>query len=147
MNKNWKTTFYLLFLPVVLSSCSLPVDTGLAELAVTDFHESYNRASFKAIHDNASPDFKAFIPQDKFVLLLGKLHARLGQHQSSNLINWTAKSSIKDGATITLTYDAVYDNDDRAKESFTFKVNDGMARLYNFNVASEVLNRSKDTDI
>jgi len=141
----WKNICCLLLLPVMLSSCSLPVDTDLAELAVADFHDRYNRAAFKAIHKAANPDFKKFISQDKFSLLLGRLHSGLGQHKSSSLANWTAENSIREGATITLTYDAIYEKDDTVRESFTFKVKDGIARLYNFNVSSEVLSKNRNS--
>ena len=139
-----RRTLLIILLAPMFSGCSLSVNTDLAELAVDQFHESYNNGSFETIYVNASPDFQDFVAEDKFTRLLKKLRSGLGQHKSSSLINWSAKSSIRDGATITLIYSAVYEYDDKAKESFTFKVNDGLASLSNFNVSSEVLSRMTD---
>ncbi len=136
--------FLIIWLVSILSACSLPVDTTLTELAVEQFHESYNKGSFKTIYANASPDFQDFVPEDKFTRLLKKLRSRLGQHKSSKLISWSSKSSNRGTTIITLIYEAHYEFDDKAKESFTFKVNDGLARLRNFNVASEVMQKSTD---
>ncbi len=135
----------LIWLVSIVSSCSWSVDTDLAELAVGQFHESFNRGSFQTIYTNASPEFQNYVTKDKFIRLLTKLRSGIGQHKSSNLINWSAKSSLGGGTAITLVYNAQYEYDDKAKESFTFQVNDGLAKLYNFNVSSEVL--SKLTDI
>lgn len=128
----------------MISACSWSVDTDLAELAVDQFHESYNKGSFETIYRNASPEFQNFVAQDKFIRLLKKLHRTLGQHKGSDRINWSAKSSVRDGTTITLIYKAQYEYDHKAKESFTFVINDGMARLKNFNVSSEMMNRLTD---
>jgi len=106
---------------------------------VDQFHLSYNKGSYRTIFTNASPEFQGFITEDKFTRLLQKLHTGLGQHQSSRRISWKANSSISTGTTITLVYEAVYDKDDAARETFTYKVKDGFAKLYNFNVSSKVL--------
>jgi len=135
---------FLYMLVSMVSGCSWSVDTELTELAVEQFHQSYNKGSYGTIYSNASSEFQNFVTGDKFTRLLTKLHTGIGQHKSSRLINWSAKSSTRDGTIITLIYSAVYDYDDKAKESFTFKVNDGLARLYNFNVSSEVLNRQTE---
>ncbi|PCI48982.1 MAG: hypothetical protein COB49_05245 [Alphaproteobacteria bacterium] len=121
--------------------CSPPVDTELAELAARQFHESYNRGNFTTIYANASPVFQDFVSENKFIRLLRKLHTRLGKHKNSTLINWSAKSSTRGGVLITLVYDAVYDSDDRTQASFTFRINNGLARLYNFNVSSQLLRK------
>lgn len=147
MNRNWKKIAAILILPVMLFGCSMAVDTEVAELAVHEFQESYNKGSYDVIHENAHPEFKNFISQKKFNLLLKKLNSHIGRYIKSNLISWKAKSSIREGATITLNYDVTYENDNKARVTFIYKVNDGLAQLYNFNVASESLNRSKDTDI
>lgn len=134
----------MMILMLLLSSgCSWSVDTELAELAVEDFHKSYNKASFKTIYINASPEFRDYVKQSKFERLLKKLHHGLGQHENSTLISWSAKSTIRDGTIITLIYQAAYEYDDKAKESFSFKVNDGLAQLYNFNVSSGMMHKKK----
>jgi len=145
-----KNIFLCLFLPLILSGCSLSVDTELAELAAADFHDSYNAGAYRVIYDKASPAFQDFISAGKFSHLLETLNIRLGQYKNSKLINWSSKISIRDGATVTLIYAAVYDKDEAAKVSFTFKVRDGLAQLYNFNVSSESMNpkkRPKTTEI
>ncbi len=140
---NYKNIIRILFLTLTVSSCSLSVDTDLAELAVDEIHADYNRGAYGTIYDNASPEFQDFISKDNFSRLLKKLHSGLGQHKKSNRISWSAKTSVRVGTTITLIYQAAYENDDTARESFTFRVKDGLARLYNFNVSSDVLNRKK----
>lgn len=130
---------WLIFPALIGSGCSWSVDTELTELAVAQFHQSYNKGSYRSIFINASPEFQDFITEDKFTRLLQKLHNGLGQHQSSSRISWKANSSISTGTTITLVYEAVYDKDDQARETFTYKVKDGFAKLYNFNVSSKVL--------
>ncbi len=147
MNKYWKKIAAILILPVMLFGCSMAVDTEVAELAVSEFQENYNKGSYDVIHENAHTEFRNFISQQKFNLLLKKLNSHMGMHMNSSLISWKAKTSIREGITITLNYDAAYENDNKARVTFIYKVNDGMARLYNFNVASKALNRSKDTDI
>ncbi|MCF6214749.1 MAG: hypothetical protein L3J58_01095 [Emcibacter sp.] len=147
MNRNWKKIAAILILPVMLFGCSMAVDTEVAEFAVSEFQESYNKESYDVIHENAHPEFKNFISQKKLNLLLKKLNSHMGKHITSNLISWKAKTGIREGTSITLNYDVTYENDDKARVTFIYKVNDGMARLYNFNVASEALNRSKNTDI
>lgn len=134
----------VLLLVSIVSACSWSVDTDLAELAVDQFHESFNKGSFATIYTNASPDFQDFVTEDKFIRLLTRLRTGIGLHKSSNLISWSAKSSIGGDTTITLIYNAQYEYDDKAKESFTFQVNDGLARLYNFNVSSEVFSKLSD---
>ncbi|MBL4895206.1 MAG: hypothetical protein JKY59_10155 [Emcibacter sp.] len=135
--------FLLLPFVLLLTGCSWSVDTDLAELSVAEFHERYNRGSYDTIYANASPDFQSFVKTDKFIHLLEKLHGGLGQYKSSSLINWSAKSTLQQGIIITLIYNTVYENDATAKETFSFKVNDGLAQLYNFNVSSAVLAKKK----
>ncbi|VAV92452.1 hypothetical protein MNBD_ALPHA01-599 [hydrothermal vent metagenome] len=140
---NYKNIIWIFFLTLTVSSCSLSVDTDLAELAVDEIHADYNRGAYGTIYDNASPEFQDFISKDNFSRLLKKLHSGLGQHKKSNRISWSAKTSVQVGTTITLVYQAAYENDDTARESFTFRIKDGLARLYNFNVSSDVLNKKK----
>lgn len=123
----------------LLTNCSAPVDTELAERAVADFHDKYNKTFYKVIHDKADQDFKTFISQKEFTQVLKKLRSQLGQYKSSRLIKGSSDTSIWGGTTITLTYDAAYENDSQAKENFTFKVNNSIARLYNFNVSSIII--------
>ena len=139
----------LLVVPL-LASCSVVVDPALTELAVQDFHDSYNASSFTTIYRNSSPEFQEFVSEDKFTRLLDKLHTKLGAHHSSDLVSWSSKSSFGGATTVTLLYKAQYQHDGQAQESFTFRVRDGLARLYNFNVSSPVLNqkvRSRETEV
>lgn len=139
----------LVLLPL-LSSCSAVFDPALTELAVKDFHNSYNASSFTTIYRNSSPEFQEFVSEDKFTRLLGKLQTKLGEHHSSDLVSWSSKSSFGGATMVTLVYKAEYQHDGQAQESFTFRVRDGLARLYNFNVSSPVLsqkNRSRETEI
>jgi len=126
-------------MPALLISCSAPVDTELAERAAADFHDHYNKASYRVIHDKADQDFKTFISQEKFTRVLKKLRAQLGRYKSSRLMSKSSDTSIWGGTTVTLTYDTAYENDSQAKENFTFKVSNSSARLYNFNVSSKIL--------
>jgi len=139
VNSIYRIWLGMLIPLVMLSSCSWTVDTELTELAVDQFHQSYNEGSFTTIFKNASPAFQDFVTEDKFSRLLEKLHKGLGQHQRSTRISWSAESTMATGTTITLVYEAIYEKDDTARETFTFRVKDGLAKLYNFNVSSKVL--------
>ena len=142
MLKQRVLALMLLLLPL-LSSCSAVFDPALTELAVQNFHDSYNTSSFTTIYRNSSPEFQEFVSEDKFTRLLRKLNNKLGAHHSSELISWSSKSSFGGATMVTLVYKAEYLRDKQAKESFTFRVRDGLAQLYNFNVSSQILQNTK----
>lgn len=149
MLKRRALALVFLLLPL-LASCSAVFDPALTDLAVQDFHDRYNRSSFTTIYRNSSPEFQEFVSEDKFTRLLHKLHSKLGEHHRSALISWSSKSSFGGATMVTLVYKAAYQHDGQAQESFTFRVRDGLAQLYNFNVSSPVLNqktRSRETEV
>lgn len=124
------------FLSILGGSCSSPEDTAIAELAVEDFHVSYNAGNYKTIYINATDAFQNYVPQARFIRLLTRLKDDLGAHVTSHKVSWSVKKDLVSGTTNRLTYRAKYEKDSQARETFEFVIQDGVARLNNFNVAS-----------
>ncbi|WP_165776946.1 DUF4019 domain-containing protein [Paremcibacter congregatus] len=128
-----------LSLPLLLLSCSASEGTDIAELAVEEFHASYNAGAYATIYSNTTDAFQQYVSKEKFIRLMQRLKNNLGPHVSSTRISWSVKTDLILGTSNYLGYQTAYEKDKQAKETFEFKIQDGIARLNNFNVASPLL--------
>lgn len=134
------TKFLILVVCVMLSACAAD-NPEQADYEVEKFHSLYNAGKFDQIYAHTTPDFKAFASEFQFTIVLQKLTDRLGPHMKSTLTDWTSGSAPRGGRLIILTYQAVYEKDPKAQESFSYIIRGDTAELANFNVVSEKLKR------
>lgn len=134
------TKVLILVASIMLSACAAD-NPEQADYEVEKFHSLYNAGKFDRIYKSTTPDFKAFASEFQFTIVLQKLTDRLGDHQSSTLTDWTSGSTPRGGRLITLTYQAEYEKDPKAQESFSYIIQGDTAQLANFNVVSEKLKR------
>jgi|GEM_PF-2597062 len=139
---------------LLLAACAVQEGTEQAEFETARFHTLYNKGDFDEIYRRSHDDFKGFVSAGQLRELLSKLRRTLGDHQSSELITWSVRTSFTGkGTKITLVFSAEYDFSRQVKETFTFHKRGADIRLYNFNVSApdfarpENSKRKKTTDI
>jgi len=129
--------FLIAALLLAISSCSFTKGKGLGEAAVAQFHEQYNSGQFYEIYNQADEDFKKSGTEANFVEMLEALRRKLGTVKQSTQTGWNVNATPM-GTMVTLGY-AVEFSEGKGTEQFVFRVSDGKALLYNYNVNSPLL--------
>ena len=127
-----------LFLNILfLSSCNPVKSTSGAEAGVVEFHKQFDAGDFDKIFDTAHADFKASQPKEKVVEFLSAVHGKLGKVKSTRRVSWKVNSfNLK--TNVILVYKTEFEKGSGV-ERFIFRIQDGKAGLYNWNVNSREL--------
>lgn len=119
------------------SSCSLTKGKGIAEAAVTQFHNRYNAGQFHEIYTETDEGFKKATSEVDLVALLEALRRKLGAVTQSKQGGWGVKATAT-GTMVTLGYDVDF-SEGKGTEQFVFHVSGAKAMLFNYHVNSPLL--------
>ena len=128
-----------LFATFALLGCSPTVDTSAAEAAVANFHLLLDQAKFNEIYEAAGEDFKKDGPRSEAIALFEAVHRKLGSARVVEKQTWSI-SYEANGTFIRLDYKTTFDKGE-AKEHFVFRMQEGVASLSGFHVASNAFIR------
>jgi hypothetical protein len=119
------------------SSCSFTQGKGIAEAAVTQFHNQYNAGQFREIYAQTDEGFKQSASEEEFVAFLEALHRKLGTIGKTESSGWKVNATPM-GTMVALGYNVEF-SEGKGTEQFVFRVSDEKALLYNYNVNSPLL--------
>jgi hypothetical protein len=119
------------------SSCSLTKGKGIAEAAVTQFHNRYNAGQFHEIYIETDEGFKKTTSEADLVAMFEALRRKLGTVNKSNQAGWGVNATPM-GTMVNLGYDVDF-SEGKGTEQFVFRVTGDKAMLYNYHVNSPLL--------
>jgi hypothetical protein len=105
-----------------------------AERAVDVFHSQLDSERYSEMYAQADEDFKKAGSQEELEKLVRAVHQKLGKVRTANQVGYLVNVSTN-GTFVTLTYDTAF-ADGKATEQFVWRLRDGRAALYNYNVNS-----------
>ena len=122
---------------LLLTACSGPVDTNVAEQAVPKFHEMLDAERFQSIYDQSTDDLKKAASQKDFVEVLIAIHRKLGATKSFSLqsksVNYSPFVTL-----VTLSYTTIY-AEGEATEQFEYRLQEEKAVLNGYHITSNAL--------
>jgi hypothetical protein len=125
----------LLATAAAVNDCSRRRDETIASLA--RFREEYDAQRYDEIYDSASEELRAGSPRERFDLLMGGIHKRLGTvlraEQTAGHVSYYL-SSLR----VTKSYDTTFEHGS-AKENFVWLVIGGDAFLVSYGIDSKEL--------
>jgi hypothetical protein len=130
-------TLLIAWLLIALTSCSFTKGKGVAESAVTQFHNQFNAGQFHDIYNQADEGFKASGTEAGLVEYLQALQRKLGTVKQSNQTGWHVNAT-PNGTVVTLGYDVEF-SEGKGTEQFVFHMSGDKALLYNYTVNSPLL--------
>jgi hypothetical protein len=107
---------------------------GKAEAAVTDFHQRLDSGDFESIYSGADSDFKATETEKDFLALLGAIHRKIGNVQSTSEKSFYV-NTYNLSTKVTLVYDTKFDGGD-ATETFVYHISGDQVSLLGYNINS-----------
>ena len=122
---------------LVIASCNPLKSTAQADKAVREFHALFDANDYEKIFDAAHADFKAAQPKSDIIDFLRSVREKLGTIKTSNRTGWQA-NSLNMKTNVVLTFETEYENG-KGIETFTYRIADGNATLYGWNVNSNAL--------
>ncbi len=128
-----KLPFLLFLVPFWFSGCSATTpEQDVAEKAVADFHDAYNRRDFEAIYKVTGLDYRHFMTEAAMKKILENAHAKLGKEiacsETSILISTTNNVSH-----ITILVQAQF-ADGMAPEKFNYTVYGGKVFMDGYHI-------------
>jgi hypothetical protein len=120
-----------------VGSCSFTRGKGIAESAVTRFHEQYNAGQFREIYSQTDEEFRKSASEGEFLSLLEAVRRKLGTVGKVEPTGWRV-SATPTGTMVALGYNVEF-SDGKGTEQFVFRVSGDKARLYNYNINSPLL--------
>ena len=118
---------------ILLSGCGLKKDTTAAEAEVDRLHQRWNAGDFKAIYDEAHPNFRNK-PVDETIATFAKVKEHYGQFKSGTKRSWGFNTD--NGVTsIKLKYDSTYDRAS-AVEAFVYRITGDKPLLVTYDIMS-----------
>lgn len=128
----------LLILVVTLQlSCGVKKGKESAEKAVEKFHSQLNAGQYHEIYTESDEGFRKGITEENTVALFDAVRRKLGTVQRANSSGWHVNTN-PGGTFVTLGYDVEF-TEGKAVEQFVYRVSDGKALLYNYNINSPLL--------
>ena len=119
-------------LVVGLAGCGLKQDTKAAEAEVERFHQRWNADEFKAVYDEAHPDFRNSQSADATIGTLQGVKRNYGAFKSATRRSWGFNSD--NGVTnVKLKYDSAYVNGS-AVEAFVYRMSGDKALLVSYDI-------------
>jgi hypothetical protein len=112
--------YCLLSICILLAACSMSNDREIAEKAVKEYHDRYNRRAFAEIYDNEHEELKAVRSRESFMQSIEGMRNTQGAVKSAKILN-DEYSYSSDAKQIRLTYDVEFENG-QAKEQFVFTI-------------------------
>lgn len=135
---NRRTLLALLLPLCALTSCKdMTKAKGLADAAITVFHQQFNEQKFKELYTESHPDMKAAATEADFLKFLETLHQKLGKQVSSTEAGWRV-NSLNFKTTAALTRNTEFEHG-KGVENFTFVVSDGTCKLQSYFINSPAL--------
>ncbi len=126
-----------LLVALALGGCSAVKDTKVAEEGVASFHRAMDAGQYGPIYDASSNDMKSSITRQKFIALMGALHAKLGSYRSGKTVGWNDNVNTS-GHFVTLNRSVQFERGPGTEE-FVFRIKNGSAVLGGYHVNSDLL--------
>lgn len=126
-----------LLVALTLGGCSAVKDTKVAEEGVASFHQAMDAGQYGPIYDASSNDMKSSITRQKFIALMGGLHAKLGSYRSGKTVGWNDNVNTS-GHFVTLNRSVQFERGPGTEE-FVFRIKNGSAVLGGYHVNSDLL--------
>ena len=120
-----------------MAGCSASTDKGIAEGAVTQFHQRLNTGAYKEMYSVTDSKLRAVTNESDFVALMAAIHKKLGAHQTKAARGWHVNWTLE-GTFVSLSYETRF-AEGKATEDFVWRVRDGRAQLVSYNVNSPQL--------
>ncbi|HLO00954.1 MAG TPA: hypothetical protein VK208_21020 [Pyrinomonadaceae bacterium] len=136
MNNNLKTLLITSLL-IAITSCSFTKGKGMAESAVTQYHNEYNSGQFHDIYNQADEGFRKSGNEASLVEYLQALQRKLGTVKQSHETGWHVNTT-PGGTMVTIGYDVEF-SEGKGTEQFVFRISGDKALLYSYNVNSPLL--------
>lgn len=111
--------------------------SGLANIAVREFHQRLNAGQYEAIYRQADVGFTREGKHDEMVKFLAAVHAKLGDAGATNLVNIRVNATTN-GTFLTAEYNTTFARGS-AVEMFTWIKKSGNLALHGYNIQSNVL--------
>ena len=127
----------LVILLATNASCSLSKDRKIAEQAVVQFHDEFNSGKYQDIYDKTDDTLRKFTNRSDLAKKFGFFHERLGIVKSSTCVAWSVFATTM-GTTARFQYDTEFSGG-MARETFSFLVTGGHARLESYLLSSPLL--------
>jgi hypothetical protein len=129
----------------VLSACSISDDRGIAEKAVTEFHQMLNASHFDTVYSNAARDLKDRISKTDFVELLQRIHRTLGNSLATQQQTWKVNYNLS-GTFAWFTYKTTFQGG-VVTEQFTYRISGKTARLAGYYIQMDTLGKDGETGV
>jgi hypothetical protein len=120
-----------------LSSCSVTKGKGIAERAVTQFHDQLNAGRYHDIYVQTDDGFRKATSEAAAVALFEAIRRKLGTVKNSTQTGWHVNATTS-GTIVSLAYDIEF-SEGNGTEQFVFHVTGDKALLFNYNVNSPLL--------
>ena len=127
----------LTLLCVILTSCSMTEDAGIAKTAIEHFHVQLGKDEFHEIYVESADDFKQVATEEKFTELLSAIKRKLGPLKSSSATAWRVNYTTM-GTMVNLQYKTEFE-EGPADETFVFRIKSKHADLMSYNINSATL--------
>ena len=114
------------------SGCGLKQNTKAAEMEVDRFHRHWNADEFKAVYDEAHPNFRNSQSADVIIGALQGVKRNYGAFKSATRRSWGFNSD-NGVIDVKLKYDSAYDNGS-AVEAFVYRMSGDKALLVSYDI-------------
>jgi hypothetical protein len=132
-----KHTLLLLLLVALQTSCGVQKGKEAAEKAVEKFHNQLNAGQYHQIYTESDEGFRKGVTEETTTALFDAVRRKLGTVQQAKTTGWHVNANTG-GTFVTLSYTVDF-SEGKAVEQFVYKVSDGKALLFNYNINSPLL--------
>ncbi|MFL1449261.1 DUF4019 domain-containing protein [Pseudomonas tritici] len=127
---------------VLLIACSPKGERESDLLKLVDgFNQRVTSGDFRSIYINASPVLRSVVTEAEFSANLKEVNEYLGEKKSPDLSRLVTTAAPDNSSVSVLVYETQFEKG-KGTESFFIHVSDGEAKLYRYEIESDVLPRS-----
>jgi hypothetical protein len=132
MKTGFRLCFFL-FAVFALASCSsASKNIELAEAQITQFRVLLAAENYQQIYAEVDDGFRSTATLEVMSKVFSVVPRKLGKFLHAERSSWNVRYDLK-GQFVTLVYAAQYEKG-KATETYVYRISDGKARLYSYNV-------------